>query len=918
MQLSSDLIGKVASILLVLVLGSAISFRQSKSDQDVVIGKLKNGFTYYLLPEESQGKLTVRVLSNTGSYVESPSERGMAHLLEHMVFKGSKKFPGEKAIESLELLGLRFGKEYNASTNKTETNYYFNIPPEDTQKLKGLLTWIRESMFDLQMEEESFEIEKRVVIEEIGSGKGTINPYLVGTLLDGHNGLGTPEEVASVQFRDLQDFYNRFYTTSQMALVIQGEIDRNLAQKYIEQVFESVKKTAPAPKNKYPDVSNETIVSSDFQPSRQDKYPVLALAFKVQDTPLNDYALFKRDVVRGIFCELLENRLISSSDLINRKTTLYPMDLVPGTSMFNLRLTGNQDVSYRDLLIEFTKVINQAKKSGFSPEEVEFFFNRRWEGIKESQDEKVQSWANVKENFLTGEPLVSKSERLQWMEQLHQELPEFDFEDMLVQMIQKEKTVFFDGSTNAFDTDFTKDFILEKLEESQDSLDKAFEFIPPQKSFVVKSEFEPISPKVEEMKPAKIIQRKELGDQLYLLKYENGAKVVVFNSPFAPTEIKMLAKRGLNQIPVKDRSAMAAAIDLLKGSYASYSTDEVSEMERSLGIRKKTEISDFEFEYSLKGDNSYVKEMLQVFYLSIAKAGLPDSKDFLRKYTSRQKKGSVDKKDYESFMATLNGSSLPKGDLPDFSEELVKRLFDYRTELVQDLSSSVFYLGGDLPDDVDDLISGSIGNLLLSSSEKSKEQDDSYFHAIVTPSAFEFHHNRELPLVEHYFGKPAETMSFKSELVNEAIAQYGYAKIYEILRRKYGYIYVMGTTSYVEKYPKPFNSLSFRFIVDSSNIEKATRVIQQEVLDPMRKGDISSKDLVIIKEKLESSYVLNFYDPELLSGAYLRWLLKYNEAISIQELIKSIHEISKNEVSMQMKALIRLELQMKILRYPNP
>ncbi|WP_166669799.1 M16 family metallopeptidase [Algoriphagus zhangzhouensis] len=911
---------KVTRILFVLGFVSQSILAQSQAEHtESVVGKLENGFTYYLLPEEAPGKISVRVLANTGSYVESPFERGFAHLLEHMIFKGSKRYPGEKSIEALELMGLRFGKEYNAATNKTETNYYFNISSENPKELKKLLIWIRESMFDLQMEVMSFEKEKNVVIEEIGKGKGSVNPYLVGTLLEGHNGLGTPEEVASAQFEELQNFYNKFYTTSQMALVIQGKVDRSLVKKYIEQVFNSVRKTGSAPKNKYPDISKQTVIRDDYQPSRPEKFPLLAIAFKSPEIELGDYPSFRSKLVRSVFCEMLENRLVNSSGSINRKSTLSHMNMIPGTSMFNLRLYGDQDITYRDLLIEFTRVINQAKEYGFATQEVEFFFNRRLKTILDRKEEPL-AWKDVKESFLEETPIVSKTQELQWMEQLQKELPEIDFVEMLDQMMELEKTIFFDGSSDAFDTEFTDEFILEKLRDSQESLNKIFEFVPPQQSFVIKSELEPIFPRVEEKKAARIIHRIELGDDLYLLKYENGASVIVYNSGFAPSEIKLLGNGGLNRLPLQDRSAFAASIDLLEDGYGEYSSEEVSQMERSLGIRKKTEITDFEFEYSVSGKKEFLKEMIQVFVLSITEGAFPDSIDFKRKYTSKKKKESVKDEDYESFKARLDGTSIKKGELPDFSPELLKKFYDYRQELVQDLSNSVFYLGGDLPPNVDDLISSSIGNLPLYHNEhliSSEQTADLNWNSIETPNEFEFDFNRDLPLVEHYFGQPAQKMSFDDELVNEGIAEFGFSRIYEIIRRKYGYIYVMGTTSFVEKYPKPFNSLSFRFMVDSGNVQNATKAMQEEVLVPMTEGDISTKDLRKIKGMLGSKYVLNFYEPEQISNDYLKWYLRYGNAFTIDELKKQIDGISRRDVSRQMKSLVRPEFQIKILRLPT-
>ena len=84
-------------------------------DPAVKVGKLKNGFTYYIrenkLPEN---KVELRLVVNAGSVLEKDSQQGLAHFVEHMAFNGSKDFPGNAVVKEIESMGIRFGHDLNA------------------------------------------------------------------------------------------------------------------------------------------------------------------------------------------------------------------------------------------------------------------------------------------------------------------------------------------------------------------------------------------------------------------------------------------------------------------------------------------------------------------------------------------------------------------------------------------------------------------------------------------------------------------------------------------------------------------------------------------------------------------------------------------------------------------------------------
>ena len=85
-------------------------------DPAITYGKLENGFTYYIRENQTpKDKVSIKLIIKAGSIMEEENQLGLAHLLEHMAFNGSKNFPKRKIDEYMSSIGLNIGSHYNAS-----------------------------------------------------------------------------------------------------------------------------------------------------------------------------------------------------------------------------------------------------------------------------------------------------------------------------------------------------------------------------------------------------------------------------------------------------------------------------------------------------------------------------------------------------------------------------------------------------------------------------------------------------------------------------------------------------------------------------------------------------------------------------------------------------------------------------------
>ena len=188
---------------------------------------LANGLSIYVVEKPEVATATLMCLYRVGSASESQQQQGAAHLLEHMMFKGSKNFPAG----SIDTLVQRLGGENNAFTSRDYTAYYHVVPALEWEKV---LDMELDRMTSLNLDPEEFLSERQVVLEEIGlyaddphelmmdkhfeMAFGEKNPYH-------HPILGYSHSLNAMSAEDLRLFYRRFYRVDNAAILVVGGVD---------------------------------------------------------------------------------------------------------------------------------------------------------------------------------------------------------------------------------------------------------------------------------------------------------------------------------------------------------------------------------------------------------------------------------------------------------------------------------------------------------------------------------------------------------------------------------------------------------------------------------------------------------------------------------------------------------------------
>ncbi|HWO25430.1 MAG TPA: pitrilysin family protein [Kofleriaceae bacterium] len=207
--------------------------------------RLDNGLTVLLFPDPTQSTFTVNVTYLVGSRVEGYGETGMAHLLEHMLFKGTAKYRNV-----LKLLNER-GAHLNGSTWTDRTNYYETLTATP-DNLEFALDLEADRMVNALISPEDLKTEFSVVRNEFEAGEnnpiGVLGERIVSSAYLWHNygkdTIGSRADIERVPVPALRAFYQKYYQPDNALLVVSGKFDEKAALATIERTFGAIPKPA--------------------------------------------------------------------------------------------------------------------------------------------------------------------------------------------------------------------------------------------------------------------------------------------------------------------------------------------------------------------------------------------------------------------------------------------------------------------------------------------------------------------------------------------------------------------------------------------------------------------------------------------------------------------------------------------------
>jgi len=250
-------------------------------DSRVASYTLSNGLELVVIPDHRAPVVTHMIWYKVGAADETPGKSGLAHFLEHLLFKGTERHPAGRFSQEV----ARFGGQENAFTSSDYTGYFQRVPSE---KLKDVMEFEADRMTGLQLTDAVVLPERDVILEERNSRVENNPRARLGEQMDaalylnhpyGRPVIGWRHEIEKLTLDDAVVFYRRFYAPNGAIVVIAGDVKAAEALKFAEETYGKIpRQSSLAPRQRPqepPPASPRTLTLADprvEQPAMQRSY----------------------------------------------------------------------------------------------------------------------------------------------------------------------------------------------------------------------------------------------------------------------------------------------------------------------------------------------------------------------------------------------------------------------------------------------------------------------------------------------------------------------------------------------------------------------------------------------------------------------------------------------------------------------
>ena len=330
---------------------------------------MDNGLQILLYPDDSASTVTVNMTVFVGSRHEGYGEAGMAHLLEHMLFKGTPTF------ENIPALLNEKGARFNGTTWLDRTNYYETLPASE-ENLKLAIHLESDRMMNSYIKGEDLQSEFSVVRSEFERGENNPSRVLMQRMqsaaFDWHNygksTIGNKSDIELVPLPRLREFYKKYYQPDNTMVVVAGRFDKEKALGYLDEYFGKI----PAPNRELertytiePPQDGERIVNL----RRVGDVGIAGVLYHVPASAHPDFAavdvlsyILSTEPAGRLYKALVETKIASS--IVGGTYALHD----PGVMLFYSQATEKENLNkVRDVILaEIEKIVSD----GVSEDEV--------------------------------------------------------------------------------------------------------------------------------------------------------------------------------------------------------------------------------------------------------------------------------------------------------------------------------------------------------------------------------------------------------------------------------------------------------------------------------------------------------------------------------------------------------------------
>jgi zinc protease len=282
------LLESLLAIVVVALVGGLAAQAHAVAETNVTKTTLKNGLRVVIVRNTLAPVVTTEINYLVGSDEAPNGFPGMAHALEHMMFRGS---PGLSAAQLSNLIAA-MGGNFNAATQQVATQYFFTVPASDLE-IPLNVEAIR--MRDILCTDELWKQERGAIEQEVAQDLSNPQYLFYSRLLSlmfagtpyAHDALGTRPSFQKTTAKMLKDFHRNWYTPGNAILVVVGDVDPTAALTAIRRLFEGIPRR-PVPAR--PEIKLRPLKAGTFSIDSDLPYGIAAVAYRLPGYDDPDYA----------------------------------------------------------------------------------------------------------------------------------------------------------------------------------------------------------------------------------------------------------------------------------------------------------------------------------------------------------------------------------------------------------------------------------------------------------------------------------------------------------------------------------------------------------------------------------------------------------------------------------------------------
>ena len=361
---------------LLLVASAAFAADTPKFAANAVSFTLANGLQVVVIPDHRAPVVTHMVWYKAGAADDPPGKSGIAHFLEHLMFKGTKAHPEGEFSTRVEAVG----GDDNAFTTEDYTAYHQTVASEH---LKLMMQFEADRMANLEITDAALLPERKVILEERGMRIDNRPSARLGVAMDAalyENShyriptIGWASEMATLDRADALAFYDRYYTPNNAIVVVAGDVTEDEVKKLAEETYGQVARRADPPprvrlREPPPDAARLVTLTDDrvTQPSFRRLY--LAPSEHTGKPGEADALSVLADILGGGSTSRLYRQLVVDQGIAAGVGADYDSGPI-GDSAFGLYGTPRGDTTVEQLGAAFDKVIAELIDKGVTAEEL--------------------------------------------------------------------------------------------------------------------------------------------------------------------------------------------------------------------------------------------------------------------------------------------------------------------------------------------------------------------------------------------------------------------------------------------------------------------------------------------------------------------------------------------------------------------